>query len=385
MITHTLNRFTVSRLYEMREEINLNPKFQRRSGEWSYEDRSLLIDTIVRGFLIPEIFLADFRFMESGDPVVRSFAVVDGKQRLEAIFDFLDDDFKIQLPNGGSFPKGHLVSFSEIKNDRSDIAGRILSYELNVVVIRSDNLEDILETFRRLNRGKKISSMDIIKSYNTTVNRVVELVVKHPIFDYLTVMNYGETQELAIKVVAYELNGGPTDIDRRSLVRIASEPIYIDENIIYFKIAYNLDFFLDILQSLRYNIESYRSIERRIIERNVILRFPVYYWLVQSWRDDGQDLYGITRRLLYLILLLRYYSNQSKNIKTYPYDAGEVLQTSSSQQEIILEIYQQLVRSSKGKNVESALSLIREYFLDTDDSSIETGIHELLRGPPKIR
>ena len=63
-------------------------------------DKAYLIDTILNGFDIPKIYLADFTWRDS--PLNRKrlpYAIIDGKQRFEAIFDFfkgevtLNDDF----------------------------------------------------------------------------------------------------------------------------------------------------------------------------------------------------------------------------------------------------------------------------------------------------
>jgi uncharacterized protein with ParB-like and HNH nuclease domain len=63
--------------------IELNPKFQRRNA-WTDEKRSKLIESIIIGYPVPEIVLAE-------DPnKKRSFIVIDGKQRLLTIAGFID-------------------------------------------------------------------------------------------------------------------------------------------------------------------------------------------------------------------------------------------------------------------------------------------------------
>ena len=65
--------------------IDLNPKFQRRNA-WQDSRRSKLIESIIMGYLIPEIVLAE-------DPSrKKSFIVIDGKQRLLSIAGFIDHD-----------------------------------------------------------------------------------------------------------------------------------------------------------------------------------------------------------------------------------------------------------------------------------------------------
>jgi hypothetical protein len=65
----------------VRENIQLNPRFQRRDA-WNIERKSRFIESIILGFPIPHIVLASNR-TERG-----KFVVLDGKQRLLTILQF---------------------------------------------------------------------------------------------------------------------------------------------------------------------------------------------------------------------------------------------------------------------------------------------------------
>ena len=69
-------------LADFQSRINVDAEYQR-AKVWSKAQRSLLIDSILRGFDIPKIFL---RKQSEGSP--RLFDVIDGKQRLTAIWEF---------------------------------------------------------------------------------------------------------------------------------------------------------------------------------------------------------------------------------------------------------------------------------------------------------
>src|SRR5687768_59510 len=75
-----------------RDQIDMTPGFQRRGGLWSSTDKAFLIDSILNGFDIPKIYIADFTYVDTHLNVNRKpYAIIDGKQRLEAIFDFFDN------------------------------------------------------------------------------------------------------------------------------------------------------------------------------------------------------------------------------------------------------------------------------------------------------
>jgi hypothetical protein len=62
-----------------RGQLNLEPGFQRQSV-WNVRDRSKLIDSILRNYPLPAIFL--YKRQDQGELV---FDVIDGKQRLESL------------------------------------------------------------------------------------------------------------------------------------------------------------------------------------------------------------------------------------------------------------------------------------------------------------
>src|SRR5215207_10048093 len=73
-----------------RNLLNLDPPYQRRSV-WNQSFKDFFIDTVLLGYPAPSIFL-----FESIAPTgLQRFSVVDGKQRLTTIFDFLDNAFPI--------------------------------------------------------------------------------------------------------------------------------------------------------------------------------------------------------------------------------------------------------------------------------------------------
>ena len=74
-----------------RSQIDMDPPYQRRGRLWSLTDKAYLIDSILNGFDVPKLYVADFTWGNS--PLNKkklSYAIIDGKQRLEAIFDFFD-------------------------------------------------------------------------------------------------------------------------------------------------------------------------------------------------------------------------------------------------------------------------------------------------------
>lgn len=124
--------FTIEKLHKLRATIAF-PEYQRQSRLWSLDKKQLLIDSILRDIDIPKLY---FNKTESGE-----YEVVDGQQRLWAIWDFLDDDYEYG-------PKG--LKFSELTEVEQSA---ISQYTLQIAVIEEAEDDYLRELFLRLQLG----------------------------------------------------------------------------------------------------------------------------------------------------------------------------------------------------------------------------------------
>src|SRR6476659_5752872 len=70
-------------------EIDVNPVYQRKGSIWSAKDKAFLIDSILNDYDIPKVYLADFTSIRNPwNKKKKRYAVIDGKQRLEAVTEF---------------------------------------------------------------------------------------------------------------------------------------------------------------------------------------------------------------------------------------------------------------------------------------------------------
>lgn len=139
----SIRSFSVNDFNQWRgsEDLELSPKFQRRKV-WSGKAKSYLIDTILKGLPIPPVFLRE-RIDLSTRKTIRE--VIDGQQRLAAIFDFLDDGFRILKTHNEEF--GNL-NFSQLSEE---VKIKFLSYQIPTHVLTTAEDAKVLEIFARLN------------------------------------------------------------------------------------------------------------------------------------------------------------------------------------------------------------------------------------------
>ena len=152
--------WTIETLYrQIGSQINLSPEFQRRNV-WAPKAKISFIESLFLGIPIPQILLS-----ASGGSS-KSFLVLDGKQRLLTIKEFIDGKF----PSGQKFRLKNLRVLSELegqsweeieKND--DWRFELLNQTQRTAVIRGWEDDRILyEIFHRLNSGSvKLSPMEL--------------------------------------------------------------------------------------------------------------------------------------------------------------------------------------------------------------------------------
>lgn len=121
----------------------MDPPYQRWSV-WSLEYKQQFIETLLLAYPSPAIFLYR-RVDENGTTL---YEVVDGKQRLMAIFEFLDNQFAIKDNSPLASHQGKYF-----KNLEKDEKIAFFDYDLSVEYLPTNNETVINDIFDRLNRN----------------------------------------------------------------------------------------------------------------------------------------------------------------------------------------------------------------------------------------
>lgn len=145
--------------------IDLNPSFQRRNA-WTDDKRSKLIESIMLGYPIPEIVLAEDKNARN------SFIVIDGKQRLLTIASFKDSEkykyWTRKVPKTqGLKSKYDKMTYCDISSDL-EMSRMFDNSALRCTVISNyPNDESLYDIFYRLNAGSvSLSSQELRQALN---------------------------------------------------------------------------------------------------------------------------------------------------------------------------------------------------------------------------
>jgi len=122
--------------------LKLAPPFQRKPV-WSHRNKSYLIDTIIRGLPVPEIYM-QIKTDANGNS---QYIVVDGQQRIRAILEFIAGNYEIREDDNDEHGN---KTFKELPDG---VKKDIWDYRLVVRELPTSSEEDVREIFRRLNKN----------------------------------------------------------------------------------------------------------------------------------------------------------------------------------------------------------------------------------------
>jgi hypothetical protein len=132
--------------------INLSPKFQRRNA-WNDKRKSLFIESLFLGLPVPQLILAEDKNKKG------SFLVIDGKQRLLALRQFVasanDEEFEsLHLEGLDEKEKLNGKNYVQLREEDSNEINTFDNQSIRTVVIRNWKEDKYLHAvFLRINTG----------------------------------------------------------------------------------------------------------------------------------------------------------------------------------------------------------------------------------------
>lgn len=266
---------------QQRKNIDMEPPYQRKGGLWSTRDKAFLVDSILNDFDIPKFYLADFTYANSELNSKRlRYAVIDGKQRLEAIFDFFDNKFVLddafEYSDDPTLKLAGL-SYTDLKATQPEIASKFENFNPSVMSVITDDEAKINELFVRLNRNKPLVGAEIRNAMSGVVPDEIRTLAAHQFFkkNVKFKKERGEDKNVAAKLLLIEFRGSFVDTKKVQLDRFVEEGQKAEST--------------DITRASRRVKNNLNHMSKIFTPNDELLRsqgpIPVYYWLVRSLKD----------------------------------------------------------------------------------------------------
>lgn len=157
-----------------KKTILLSHKLQRPEGQWNRNQKTDLIDSLLRKYPIN----ATYAIKEDG-----VLSVIDGVQRLSCVRDFIANKFALSktmepITINGEEKELAGLKFKKLDEDTKDV---LLSAELQMYELTDCTEKDVREMFRRQNAGKPLNSkqLRIVHETDTFSDQIYDLA-NHP-------------------------------------------------------------------------------------------------------------------------------------------------------------------------------------------------------------
>jgi len=255
----------------------MDPPYQRKGRRWSKSDKQYLIDSILNGFDIPKFYVTDFTWGPSElNRNASAYAVIDGKQRFEAIFDFFDgkistaEDFEYSAdPNicaGG-------LNLEELREKFPTIAEEFENFNPIVMGVVTSEQRFIEELFVRLNRSRPLTGAEIRNAMAGPVPQLIRQISDHTFFADNSKFPTGSGQDLnlAAKLLMFEHVGNFENTKKDYLDKFASSA------------SISVDALPLCVGTTLKNLDKMSEV---FLFEDPLLRsegpIPVYYWLIKN-------------------------------------------------------------------------------------------------------
>lgn len=203
---------TLSNAKGIRQRIDTNPDFQR-PAVWSTAQKQLLIDSILREYDVPKMY-----WRKVGEKPDR-YDVVDGQQRLRAIWSFVDGDF--HLPKDAEPIDDMQIAGCGYQSLPDELQIRFDQYTLDVVVLEDTDEDEVREMFLRLQNGTSLKAQEKRNAMPGRMREFVRSLTLHPFFERVGFANSRFTHDhVAAQFVCLELAGGPANVKDGDLNRM---------------------------------------------------------------------------------------------------------------------------------------------------------------------
>lgn len=182
--TSSLKNTTNMLIFAERDEIKLDPPYQRMGGVWTPEKKQLLIDSILNDYDIPKIYFHIYDRDSISDTGVK-YSVIDGRQRLETVWQFIEGKFTLSKDfEYQRDPEMKLagLGYEDIAKEYPRIRIQFDSFVLPIVGVHTDDEDLIEDMFSRLNEAVPLNAAEKRNAMGGFAVRIIREVSKNKYF-----------------------------------------------------------------------------------------------------------------------------------------------------------------------------------------------------------
>jgi len=206
----------ISTICAHRGWFSINREYQREPDIWSREDKLFLIDSILKGYDIPKLYLRKL----GG----KKYEIADGQQRVLTIWKFRDNKLTLDARVSGERLDG--LKYEALPED---LVRQFDNFPLHCMVLEDYDDEKVRELFSRLQRGKPLNPAEKLNAFPGRIVPLMRKLGKHNLFKKVA-FSTGRyrTYHLSAIFMLLESNG-ISDISPSNLYEFFQDNRHLDE------------------------------------------------------------------------------------------------------------------------------------------------------------
>lgn len=167
----------------------------QRGKVWTIKQKSLFLYTIMVGYRFPELFAQNLE---------GHWFILDGKQRMSTVFDFLDGQFELDASTPDVY--GEKVAGLDYQALPQHLKRKINSTVFSIVFFENMTLEQRDEMFYLLNNGSKLSALEKNRSKYSAILGDIKKIADMPFFAKMVNFSKSAREGMADQELVYSLS-----------------------------------------------------------------------------------------------------------------------------------------------------------------------------------
>lgn len=218
-----------------------------RKDAWSIREKSLYINSLLKGFIVDNFYVAERRNIGFSD-----FYIINGKQRLYAIIQYVKNLY--ELSKGCPDVDDKKVESFKFEKLPMYMQTALLNYELSIVT-QPCNIQENLDIYTRTNGGLPIKSIDLFRSKLKNNYVVLENISNHKLFDIISnsEIKNNKNYELSLYLLMLESQPscGLSKDEKEIFIDNLSNELFVN-NTILSKLRTKMNYLYDAFYNLEY-------------------------------------------------------------------------------------------------------------------------------------
>lgn len=205
-------KMTISKLSLLKTKDELRIPDVQRDLVWTKSQKQLLIDSLFKEYDIPK-----FYFQLKIEDKKKIYYVIDGQQRLNAIFSFLNSE--LEMSDDADNVNDEEIAKKKYSDLSTDLQTEFSGYNLDIVILEDYSQEEIDEAFLRLQNGTPLKAAEKRRAVAGSMRTVIAELAQNDVFKLCDFDDVHFAYEDICTKILKQIDEGLTNVSAQALMK----------------------------------------------------------------------------------------------------------------------------------------------------------------------